>query len=89
MVPAVRRPVRRNFNRNRIGKTENSKLVYAASGLFCRRSGYGNFPFPESVRHRIVLDHHVHELRRYGSLYALYGSDLHTDTDANPASISG
>ena len=69
-------------------KAENPKFVCAASGLFCCRGGYGNFSFPEYARHRIVLDGHFHELHRYGSLCALYGSDLHTGTDADPASIS-
>ena len=80
--------MRRNFNRNRIGKAENPKFLCAAFGLFHCRGGYGDFPFPECARHRIVLGNHFHELYRYGSLYALYGSDLHTGTDADPASIS-
>ena len=46
------------------------------------------FPFSEYARHRIVLDNHFDELHRYGSICALYGSDLHAGTDADPASIS-
>ena len=48
----------------------------------------GSSLFLNIARHRIVLGNHFHELYRYGSFYALYGSDLHTGTDADPTSIS-
>lgn len=88
MVPAVRRPVRRNFNRNRIGKAENSKFVCATFGLLCGCGNYGNIPLFEYARYCIILGNHFNELCGYGCVYAFYGTDLYNGSDTNTAAIS-
>ena len=44
--------------------------------------------FPEYARYCIVLGNHFHEFHRYGCLHTLYGSNLHTGVNTDPASIS-
>ena len=69
-------------------KKKNSKVPCAASDLFDCCGGDGDFPVLENACHCLLLGNHAHGLHRYGSLYTLYGSDLHTGADADPASVS-